>query len=124
VRRYDLGAVGGDPTGGEVAPGERLGFTDATPLGDDGAVLYVAAAEASVDVYEDGPVAGSAVGVIAADGEARWALLVDDRGNDFLEKVEGVAFDGTGRPWVVVDQDDPDQPSELCELALDGVSGG
>jgi hypothetical protein len=70
VVRYDLGAVAG----------ERLGFTDATPLGGAGAVLYVASAEASADVVEDGPVAGSAVGVIAADGRARWAPIVADDG--------------------------------------------
>ncbi len=124
VVRYDLGAVGGD----------RLGFTDATALGDpaarpafgvafgaEGAVLYVAAAEASVDVFEDGEVAGSALGVIDPDGGARWAPLVDADGSPFGEKVEGVAFDDAGRLWVVVDQDDPDRPSELCELALVGA---
>ncbi len=125
VVRYDLGVVAG---------GDRLGFTDATALGDpaarpafgvafgaEGAVLYVAAAEASVDVFEDGEVGGSALGVIDPDGGARWAPLVDADGSPFTEKVEGVAFDDAGRLWVVVDQDDPDRPSELCELALVGA---
>jgi hypothetical protein len=114
VVRYDLGAVAG----------ERLGFTDATPLGGAGAVLYVASAEASADVVEDGPVAGSAVGVIAVDGRARWAPIVADDGGAFPEKVEGAAFDGEGRCWVVVDQDDPDCESELCLVALDGAGDG
>jgi hypothetical protein len=61
VVRYDLGMLDD-----AADPEERLGFTDATPLGGAGDVLYVAAAEASVDVYEDGPVGGSALGVIAA----------------------------------------------------------
>jgi hypothetical protein len=131
VVRYDLGAIGGDPAGGasasgasagdEVSPGERLGFTDATRFGDAGAVLYVAAAEASVDVYEDGEVAGSAVGVIDPAGGVRWTPVTDADGAPFGEKVEGVAFDEGGRLWVVVDQDDPEQPSELCLVELDGV---
>jgi hypothetical protein len=110
VARYDLGTLGG----------ERLGFTDAVAFGAGG-VLYVAAAESSADVVEDGPVAGSALGVIDAAGRARWTPIVDAAGAPFLEKVEGVAFDGAGRLWAVVDQDDPDRPSELCALALDGA---
>ncbi len=113
VVRYDLGAVGG----------ERLGFTDATVLGgaSAGRVLYVAAAESSADVFEDGAVGGSALGVIGADGAARWTPIVDAAGDPFADKVEGVAFDDAGRLWVVIDQDDPDRPSELCEVALAGA---
>ena len=124
VVRYDLGALGGD----------RLGFTDATRLdapfapfgtsGAPGAVLYVAASEASVDVFEDGTVGGSALGAIDADGRARWTPIVDADGAPFAEKVEGIALDDGGRLWVVVDQDDPERPSELCELAVDGDPGG
>jgi hypothetical protein len=84
-----------------------------------GAAVYVAAAEASDDVFEDGAVAGSALGVVDGAG-ARWTPVVDADGAPFLAKVEGVAFDGAGRLWVVVDQDDPDLPSELCELAIGG----
>lgn len=110
VTRYDLGTL----------CGERLGFTDATAFGAGG-VLYVAAAESSVDVVEDGPVAGSALGVIDAAGRARWTPIVDAHGDPFLAKVEGVAFDGAGRLWAVLDQDDPDAPSELCAVALEGA---
>jgi len=109
VMRYELGEV----------DGERFGFTDATPY--EGGVLYVAAAEASADVVEDGVVGGSSLGFIAADGRARWTPIVGADGAAFPEKVEGVAFEGGGRLWVVIDQDDPEQPSELCEVALDGA---
>lgn len=114
VVRYDLGALGG----------ERLGFTDAMPWGDDGGVLYLAAAESSTDVIEDGPVAGSALGLIAADGSARWTPLVDADGTPFALKAEGVAAGPeAGRLWVVLDVDDPDAPSLLCEVALEGAGG-
>ena len=108
VTRYDLGTLGG----------ERLGFTDATPLG--GGVLYLAAAERSADVLDDGPVTGSAVGRIAADGSARWAPLTGPAGEPFPRKAEGVAPAGPGRLWVVLDEDDPDAPALLCDVALGG----
>jgi hypothetical protein len=113
VVRYDLGALGG----------ERLGFTDAMPYGAPGAggVLYLAAAESSADVVEDGPVAGSAVGLIAGDGSARWAPIEGADGAPFALKAEGVASAGPGRLWVVLDVDDPDAPSLLCEVALEGA---
>src|SRR5690606_6863194 len=63
VVRYELGVVDAIP----------LGFTDAAALGDR--VLFSAAAEDSPDATRDGRVAGSAVGVIAADGRTRWAPL-------------------------------------------------
>jgi hypothetical protein len=108
VVRYDLGTIGG----------ERLGFTDAMPYG--GGVLYLAAAESSVDVVEDGPVAGSAVGLITADGSARCAPIAGADGAPFALKAEGVAVAGPGRLWVVLDVDDPDAPSLLCEVGLEG----
>lgn len=99
--------------------GCRLGFTDAADLGSS--LLYTATAEASPNAVDDGPVAGSALGVIGADGEARWALLEDADGGRFDGKVEGVAR-GTrpGTVYVVVDRDDPARPSELCEVELEG----
>jgi hypothetical protein len=118
VTRYDLGAVD---------DGDRYGFTDATALGHSGdtdAVLYAAAAEASADVVEDGEVGGSALGIIAADGSARWAPVEGEGGGPCAEKVEGVAFDAGGRLWAVVDQDDPDRPSELWLVELTGADEG
>ncbi|HEY0777459.1 MAG TPA: hypothetical protein VGD56_05775 [Gemmatirosa sp.] len=117
VVRYDLGAI----------DGEALGFTDAmpwaTPRGEG--VLYTAAAERSVNAIEDGPVAGSVLGVIDADGGARWAPLVEASGARFTRKAEGVARgDAPGRVWIVLDVDDPAQPAVLCEVVLDGAWGG
>ena len=112
VVRYHLGTLGG----------ERLGFTDAMPYG--GGVLYLAAAESSADVVEDGPVAGSAVGLIAGDGSARWAPIEGADGAPFALKAEGVGPAGPGRLWVVLDVDDPDAPSLLCEVALEGAWDG
>jgi hypothetical protein len=122
VVQYDLGAVGDLP----------LTFTDAALVPPPAAtaerqwMVYTAAAEASPDTTRDGPVAGCAVGVIAEgpDGiRARWALLRDDAGEAFTGKVEGIALraDDPTRAHVVVDRDAPGEPSELCEVALEGA---
>lgn len=103
---------------GEI-DGWRLGFTDAAAVGD--ALVYTATAEASPNAVDDGPVAGSALGIIGADGEARWTVLVDAEGAGFDAKVEGVARGPRpGTVYVVVDRDDPHRPSELCEVELAG----
>jgi hypothetical protein len=99
--------------------GWRLGFTDAAPFGDS--LIYTATAEASPNAVDDGPVAGSALGIIGADGAARWTVLVDADGAGFDAKVEGVARGPRpGTVYVVVDRDDPYRPSELCEVELAG----
>ena len=97
----------------------RLGFTDAAARG--GAVYFSAAAEDSPDATRDGRVAGSVIGVLDEEG-GRWTLLHDDAGRLFEAKVEGIAFwrDRRDRLWAVVDADDPDRPSELCEIELLG----
>jgi hypothetical protein len=115
VTQYALGEVDGVP----------LGFTDAAP-GRDGAVTYTAAAEASADAVQDGPVAGSAVGVVARDGgAARWTALREPDGALLQAKVEGLAPDpgDATRLWVVIDRDAHDVPSELCEVRLAGAWG-
>ena len=110
IARYELGAIGGIP----------LGFTDAMPWRD--AVLYSAAAEASPDAVCDGPVSGSAIGVIDADGSARWAPITDVSGEALRVKVEGLVADPTSdfRLFVVLDADDPAAASELCTVELAG----
>ncbi|HEX2207125.1 MAG TPA: hypothetical protein VHG93_05545 [Longimicrobium sp.] len=109
ILRYDLGTVDGCP----------LTFTDAAAFGE--ALVYTATAEASPNAVDDGPVAGSAVGIIGADGGARFAVLVDAEGARFDGKVEGVARGPrAGTVYVVVDRDDPHRPSELCEVELAG----
>ena len=109
IIQYDLGELGG----------HRLGFTDALAVGFS--LLYTATAEASPNAVEDGPVAGSALGVVEPDGVARWTVLEDADGAPFAGKVEGVAH-GTrqGTVIVVVDRDDPVRASELCEVELAG----
>jgi hypothetical protein len=97
----------------------RLGFTDATARG--GTVYFSAAAEDSPDATRDGRVAGSVLGVLEEEG-GRWTLLVDTAGAPFDGKVEGIAFwrDRSDRLWAVADADDPQRPSELCEIELSG----
>jgi hypothetical protein len=107
VVQYDLGEIGGLP----------LTFTDAAALGD--AILFSAAAEDSPDAVRDGPVAGSALGVLGPDG-GRWAPVTREDGAAFDGKVEGVLPRGPASAWVVIDRDDPLSPSELGEVVLEG----
>lgn len=109
VTRYELGDI----------DGWRLTFTDATTVGD--ALLFTATAEASPNAYDDGPVAGSALGVIDGAG-ARWTVIENAEGGRFDGKVEGIAPGRRpGTVFVVIDRDDPHQPSELCEVQLGGA---
>jgi len=103
-----------------VHAGVRLTFSDACSTAG-GALLYLAAAEASPDVVRDGPVAGSVLGV-STDQCARYALLEDAQGETVLDKPEGIVLDRTSplRALVVLDRDHPERPSELCEVALSG----
>lgn len=108
--------------------GAALGFTDAATL-DDGTIVYAAAAERSPNAVDDGEVTGSALGLIGADGAARWTPVLDADGVPFRGKVEGVLpQDGTpaadgARLWVVTDPDDPDAPSALYEATLQRADG-
>jgi hypothetical protein len=108
VALYELGDVDGQP----------LGFTDVSVRGD--AVLYSAAAEASPDATRDGPVAGSAIGIIRG-GEARYAV-VEVGGDRFTGKIEGLLPHphDPARLWAVIDRDDPAAPSELLDVSLGG----
>jgi len=107
VTRYALGGIGGFP----------LTFTDAAAHGD--AILYTAAAEDSPDATRDGPVAGSAIGVIRG-GEARFCVVSNADGSRYPGKIEGILPHAPGRPWFVIDRDDPSVPSELSEVVLEG----
>ena len=119
LRQYALGE----------ADGVRLSFTDATLAWGDRSgrplVLYTAAAEGSPDSRRDGDVAGSAIGYLDPRGDAtvlRYALLRDAQDALLPLKVEGIACGRSDQRqvYVVLDVDDPDAPSMLCELALDG----
>ncbi len=110
VRRWELGQVGG----------VRLSFTDAAPL-PDGRIVFTAAAEDTRDAYADGPVKGSAVGVLAPDGTP---LFLD--GVDALVKLEGVdarVEGGRIHLLLVADADDPAVAAPLLEAELLGVPG-
>ncbi len=110
IIQYELGSVGGC----------RLTFTDATRA--PGGLLYAASAEASPDAVSDGPVAGSALGMLTEHAPPRWTLLRDVEGNLFGGKVEGATLDGDDprKLYVVVDSDDPLLPGELCVVRLSG----
>jgi hypothetical protein len=110
VRRWELGRAG--PI--------RLSFTDASPL-PDGRLVFTAAAEDTRDAYADGPVEGSAVGVLAPDGSP---VFLD--GVDLKVKLEGVSArveHGRIHLLLVADADDPAVPAPLFETVLEGVPG-
>lgn len=111
VRRHSLGALDGCP----------LGFSDAAPL-PDGRVLFLAAAEASPNTYDDGAVAGSVIGVLEHDGTARVLQRVPD-GPDGPYKLEGLAVERVDGARVhlraVEDADDPSKASTALRLRLE-----
>ena len=110
VVRYDLGSLQDVP----------LGFTDATVHADT--VLYSASAENTADAVADGPVAGSAIGIIGRGAGARWATLTRPDGTPYRAKVEGLLGSHTqpSQLFLVVDADDPELPSTLCIAELRG----
>lgn len=110
IIQYDLGQLGGCP----------LTFTGSA-LGPGG-MLYIASAEDSPNTVDDGPVAGSVLGLLEAAGQARWAPITEDGGALFLAKVEGAVGlpDDPTRLWITVDADDCDQPSLLGLVELNG----
>lgn len=105
IRTYDLGRL----------EDVRLTFSDAEHLGE-GRVLYSASAE---DADSD-RIAGSVLGVIEADGAARWAELIDLDGSPFEGKIEGLTRDiRDGRKiHFVIDDDDEAVPSKIYEALL------
>jgi hypothetical protein len=105
VFQLDLGTLDGVP----------LGITDgvATSAG----ILFSAAAEASPNAVDDGPVTGSAIGLIGVDGEIRWAPVVEPDGRTARVKVEGILLAG-GVLYGVVDDDDHAAPSMLLTLTF------
>jgi hypothetical protein len=105
VRAYDLGEL----------DGVRLTFSDAEHLGQ-GRILYSASAE-NPDTDE---IAGSVLGVIEADGSARWTELTGQDGGPFRGKIEGLTRDTKDPRKIhfVIDDDDETVPSEIYEAEL------
>ena len=107
VTQYELGAL----------HGVRLTFSDAEAL-DEGVLLFSASAENE----DTGDTVGSVLGIIDADGEARWAELLNEDGDPFEGKVEGLSRKPGERDHVyfVIDADAADQASRIYEADLDG----
>ena len=108
VRRWELGRAGG----------VRLSFTDASPL-PDGRMVFTAAAEDTVNAYEDGLLAGSAVGLLAPDGTPLFLDAVDAK-----VKLEGVSArleGGRVHLLLVADADDPAVAAPLLEAVLESA---
>ena len=85
---------------------------------DEGIVLFSASAENE----DTGEIVDSVLGIIDADGEARWAELFDEEGEPFTGKVEGLSRKPGVRGHVsfVIDSDDTDNASRIYEADLDG----
>lgn len=109
IVQYELGTLAG----------YGLTFTDASVC--PGGVLYAATAEQSPDAVRDGPVVGSALGIIAGE-QVRWVEITTAEGQLFDGKVEGVLLDPLDPTHVtlVVDRDNPALPAELCAAELHG----
>lgn len=104
--------------------GVALAFTDAACV--EGGTMFTATAEFAKDAVADGPVAGSAIGLLAetrGGWTARWARIVEADGSPTARKVEGlVADDDLCGAWVLTDPDDPLRPAELCRVELSGYA--
>ncbi|MFO0688957.1 MAG: hypothetical protein U0900_09625 [Myxococcota bacterium] len=111
-----------DPVALPTVDGIALGFTDACLLAAD-RLLFLAAAEASPDVIDDGAVTGSTLGILSLGSrpavEALIPLLEPD-GRPSRRKAEGICLDPerAGLAFVVVDADDPTTASDLLEVEL------
>ncbi|RKH10509.1 hypothetical protein D7V97_13560 [Corallococcus sp. CA053C] len=105
VRRWELGE----------ANGVRLSFTDASAL-PDGRMVFTATAEDSQDRVADGPVKGSAVGVLAPDGTPVYLDAVDAALK--LEGVDVRVEGGRIHLLLVADADDPSVPAPLLDAVL------
>ncbi len=105
VRSYDLGTLGA----------VRLTFSDAEHLAE-GRVLYSASAEDPVS----GSIKGSVLGIIEANGDARWTHLFDEDGEPFNGKIEGLTLDSRDprKVYFVIDDDDEDMPSRIFHAVV------
>lgn len=111
--RWDLGLVPGE--NGDVA----LTFTDAD-IDSHGRHWYIAAAEDTPNAIDDGPVVGSAIGVLG-DDSGQWVPILEPDGSISCRKYEGLVIDDDlGGAWLVTDPDDEDQHAELCRVRLTG----
>jgi hypothetical protein len=108
VSWYDLGEIAGVP----------LAFTDAVEW--QGQVFYTATAEDTPNAYEDGPVLGSAIGWIDAQGQPYYTVLQDEQGAPLPLKVEGIAPQEQAEKtfFLVTDSDRAGEPAQLLRVQL------
>lgn len=104
IEPLDLGAVDRVP----------LGISDAASR-PGGGFVFTAVAEDTNDAYNDGACVGSVVGWVDEDGRVRACEPLQG-----APKVEGIAYAGGSRLWLVTDADDPARPSELLEVEWTG----
>ncbi len=113
ARSFDLGELGGI----------RLTLTDAALISER-RTAFVATAEDTADAVLDGPVAGSAIGVVEDWPDhpaARWTPLLESRDRLWPHKVEGFVLDADLRGgWLLTDADDPRRPALLGRVELVG----
>lgn len=116
VIRWDLGTVPGE--NGQVA----LTFTDAD-VDVRGRHWYIAAAEDTPNAIDDGPVVGSAIGIMVGT-EAHWVPITEPDGSVSCRKYEGLVIDDDlAGAWLVTDPDDENLHAELCRVRLTGWHG-
>lgn len=103
---------------GDVS-GVPLSWTDGTAL-QGGAWAFSAVAESTDDSYHDGACVGSAIGIVAPDGQLRHLRYLAG-----APKVEGIAAQavvtGLGDDWVftlVTDPDDPKIPAQMLQTHM------
>jgi hypothetical protein len=97
--------------------GLPLTFTDAAII-DDGSMVFSSAAEDTEDNYNDGPCAGSAVGIVGPQGNLIFLEQVDAN-----VKLEGIALLESGEAielLLVSDADDPNVAASLFSARIEG----
>lgn len=107
VTFLDLGSIDGVP----------LGLTDASVL-SDGRIVFSAVAEDTPNAYDDGPMAGAAIGTMTPDFKIIRTETVKP-----AVKIEGIAATLEGseiRLVMVTDADDPAVPAAFYAAALPG----
>lgn len=77
LREYQLGDI----------EGVQLSFTDAVPM-PDGRIIFLAAAEATDDEFQDGESLGSSLGIMKGNGDIERIVRIAGR-----EKFEGICAD-------------------------------
>ncbi|HSV53324.1 MAG TPA: hypothetical protein VLJ57_14495 [Burkholderiaceae bacterium] len=105
VQMIELGVMNGVP----------LGLTDGAAL-EHGAWVFSAVAEDTRNSFQDGPCAGSAIGLVGPDGRLRQLSRLQGS-----PKVEGIAVQAQGDELaltLVTDPDDPKTASQVLRVRM------